>query len=423
MLAAASTDAGTLCRRSSFARHKGLAWMRAASSFVASSSCRSSQRMWAWIPRGIERLRVVVLAGVERHERRRRCVERAADSKSTALCQAVDACGFSSCYARVFAERGRSLQGAQEEYSLPCGALLPRPGVGSKDQVREARWTSLRAGRQSADPTCVGWGDAHSVSALHIRGGTESEANVARARWFSMFCVVAVGCRVAPPPPPTVAPLGEPGLQVLRSPRDDYAPGTVFRIGFDGVSHLVVDLSRMLKPTVAMEVFPTIAVRGSLEEGISLRLLGTDSLAARDTTEDSIFVSASGTRRETAYEADLKPVVDSAIKLITWEPRSTYYLITEAVVADSLAYRLSVHALASFGGAAKVASLVTTSGRRTWSWDGRSELATRFPKPLRVFFKAERLTPLGAAFGGGVFKVERKPVLSAITWLTESSEP
>ncbi len=26
MLAAASTDAGTLCRRSSFARHKGLAW-------------------------------------------------------------------------------------------------------------------------------------------------------------------------------------------------------------------------------------------------------------------------------------------------------------------------------------------------------------------------------------------------------------
>jgi len=147
-------------------------------------------------------------------------------------------------------------------------------------------------------------------------------------------------------------------------------------------------------------------------------------LSLSDSTRDSIVVAAAGTRREIASDVQLKPVVDSALKVISWLPRNNYYIITETVLADSVNYVMDRLAVVDLGGASTIGKLVLGKPSLSWQSDGpKYTLAAKFAKPLRVFYKVERLTPEGAALGGGAFAISRDSVNTRIAWIRENSGP
>ena len=234
---------------------------------------------------------------------------------------------------------------------------------------------------------------------------------------FAVASLLACGSGPRITPRPSVE--FEKGLQLFPTARDYDGPGTIFRIDREGARGTAVDLSGMLSLTPRTEVVPTL----SLKDRFTARMLGkylTDSAYLCDSTRDSIVVSATGTRRERATDVQLEAVIDSALKLIRWREDNTYYIITETILADSLNYVFDSHSVADLGGDARLGALARGNARLSWQRDGVNySLAARFEKPLRVFYKTERLTPQGAALGGGVLAVKRDSVFQRIHWKEE----
>jgi hypothetical protein len=210
-------------------------------------------------------------------------------------------------------------------------------------------------------------------------------------------------------------------MQVFPWPREDDGPGTIFRIGSDGIRHPVLDLTGMLRISPMMMEFPTLAMKNTFGLSVIARSLQIDSFGMRDSTQDSIYVAVSGARIERAFDVPLQALVDSARRVMTWLPNNRYFLITETVLADSVRYLLSHTALADLGGQARLAAIARGSSNVAWESDGRLELAIRFQKPLHVFYKVEGLTPRGAALGGAPFAVDRTPVNGRITWVSDGT--
>ena len=218
-------------------------------------------------------------------------------------------------------------------------------------------------------------------------------------------------------PGPVTQPAVEPGLQLFPTPRDFDAPGTVFRISRDSVRATVVDLSEMLRLRPRMEVIPGLYWKGKRGWGLS-KFIGNDSVWSAE-AQDSIVIQTTGTGREIASDVLLGPVVDSAIKLISlgsWRRDNDYYIISETILADSLSYLLDQRVSTKLQGAALHAGAYWSK-----SAQGRRQLIARFDKPLRVFYKVQRLTPHGAALGGGILGITLEKVSRPIVWVRDDA--
>jgi hypothetical protein len=167
------------------------------------------------------------------------------------------------------------------------------------------------------------------------------------------------------------------------------------------------------------EVFPQTRMRDTFSGGAIATLLAKDSASFRDSTQDSVILVVVGTKREVASDFALKKVVDSARRVIDWVPNNRYYLITEAVVADSVMYILGSKAIADLGGSGRLRSLVVGHSNLGLTSGAESELVARFPKPYRVFYKTERLTPKGGSLGGGPVAIDVTAVTTRIGWARE----
>ena len=161
--------------------------------------------------------------------------------------------------------------------------------------------------------------------------------------WLITLIVSAVSaCSAAPGPRRiTQGPVYESGLQIFPSPRTFDAPGTIFRVDPDGIRRNIVDLSGMLKIIPKEEAVPQLAVSGTFSVAAILSWLGASVGSAELERIDSALVYVGGAKREGTTEVSLRPVVDSAAKLIDWTKPGRVYLITETVLADTVKISLS----------------------------------------------------------------------------------
>lgn len=186
-------------------------------------------------------------------------------------------------------------------------------------------------------------------------------------------------------------PAFEAGFHAFPSPRSFDGPGTVFRVGPDGVRHDVADLSAMVATHPMAEVIPRISVRGAFDVGGFIAWLGGGERGVEYSESDSAVVSVSGAKREQAYEASLKLVVDSAMQLIDWTKPGRVYLITETILADSVSIDVGSKAAIVLGDTLKSDSAKSHGVSVGWQPGQSTHLALRFAQPMRVFYKASQL--------------------------------
>jgi hypothetical protein len=229
-----------------------------------------------------------------------------------------------------------------------------------------------------------------------------------------------VACSTAPAPRTIVdAPVFEAGFQIFPSPRTFDAPGTIFRVDSDQVRHPVADLSGMLAIVPHEEAIPRLSVQGAFNAGAFLSWLSGERRLLQYQRLDSATVAVFGARREQAFEANLGKVLDSARRVIDWRKSGKVYLITETVSADSVQIRLSTSVAVLIGDSLKTDSAKSHGIAVQWKPQRSTDIALRFPKPYRVFYKVEQLVrPEGFERYPGR-ALAHLPVLQSLVWKEE----
>lgn len=230
-------------------------------------------------------------------------------------------------------------------------------------------------------------------------------------------CTLLASCAVASPRPGLPqAPTFENGFQVFPTPRTFDGPGTIFRIDPNGVRHAVADLSSMLRITPQDEVIPSITVRSAFDAGAFLSWLGQRSEVGQLQRVDSAVVAVHGAKRERAFEVQLRRVVDSAAHLIDWSRPGKVYLIAETILADSVDIDLSSTIVAAIGDTLRADSARARGITVNWHPSTSTHLDMKFPRPYRVFYKADQLARRSGFENDSLPVLMRIPVTGALVW-------
>lgn len=211
------------------------------------------------------------------------------------------------------------------------------------------------------------------------------------------------------------APAYERGLHLFPSPRRFDGPGTVYRIGPDGVRRAVVDLSSLVVVTPRQEAVPTLRVRGAFNLGAFVDWLG-HSRGLGLQRIDSATITVVGGMREQAFESDLRRVVDSAVKLVDWTKSGRVFVITETVLADSVDISLSASRAYAFGDSLSSDSARARGIAVRWMPGSSLSIALGFPAPHRVFYKAEQIIRVTRFEGDSLARFTRIPVEEPHIW-------
>lgn len=196
-------------------------------------------------------------------------------------------------------------------------------------------------------------------------------------------------------------PTGERGLQVFPTARAYDPPGQIFRVDQNGVTYPELDLG--LATQRLPDEFPTFAVSRTSRASLVLGFLGdVVSGTAVGNRVLNMRMEVSGTSRERLQGVVVDSAVRANLSRLRFDDNSRYYVIREAVVADSVTFVINRAAVDSLGGNAKLQQLASARADlviRASSAD-TTRLVKRFAQPLRVFYKASLISP-GRNLGGG----------------------
>lgn len=244
-----------------------------------------------------------------------------------------------------------------------------------------------------------------------------------RRTLISCVLILTVACGVGPP---TLSPLptGESGLQVFPTARAYDPPGQIFRVDQNGVTYPELDLG--LTTQQLPDEFPTFTVSRTSRASLVLAFLGdVFDGGAVSSRVVSMRMEVSGTSRERLQGV----VVDSAVRAnlprLRFDANSRYYVIREAVLADSVTFVINRSAVDSLGGSAKLQQLDSARADlvvRASSAD-TTRLVKRFSQPLRVFFKASLISPTRNLGGGRVDSVSFVEMTTPIDVRSEAPRP
>lgn len=229
--------------------------------------------------------------------------------------------------------------------------------------------------------------------------------------------LLLAACSVSPRPRSiTEGPTFERGFQIFPSPRTFDPPGTIFRVDNDGVRLPVADLSGMLTLTPQDEVIPTIAVRGKFDAGVFFSWLSGKFRAVEHHRVDSATVVVSGAKRERAFEANLKPVLDSAAHVVDWSQQGRVYLIVETVLADSVEINVSTTVVTTIGDSLKSDSARAHGIAVEWQPSAATRIALRFSRPHRIFYKVIHLVRRSPLEPDSLPRLLGVPVDTGLVW-------
>lgn len=231
----------------------------------------------------------------------------------------------------------------------------------------------------------------------------------------ALVFAASIACNRGPAPTFLgAAPVFEPGFFLYPSPRTFDGPGTIFRIDKDGERSPIADLSPMVRVTPGEEVIPRIVVSGRVNASALFAWVGHET-SVKYSKGDSAVVEIFGTRREITYEADRNRVVDSAEKIIDWSRPGRVYLITEAILADSVNVHLRRETILGVGDSIQRDTSRARALRAYWSPSRATDLAVRFLRPHRVLYKAEQIVRTDRLEPGSRATL-RVPVASPLWW-------
>ena len=210
---------------------------------------------------------------------------------------------------------------------------------------------------------------------------------------------IAIGCihQVVTTPPEIVI---EPGLKAFPTPRAFDGVGTITRIDREGVSHPFAMLKVTPPPTLNPEQLPqykmTDTVGASLLLSFLRKLAGSPSVGGVVGKTVVLSFTAVGTQRERSNDLDLRQALKPILGQLDFSDGSRYYLISETVLADSIAYTVAQSQVDSLGGSANLQNVA--KGNVGIRRNGSSEytLIARLRPPMRIFYKAEEILPVGS---------------------------
>ena len=275
---------------------------------------------------------------------------------------------------------------------------------------------------------CVCFGSLFRISELSPSAEVAKQAKHSMRLQIRGFTAILTGllavnlhaCSTAPRPKEiSDAPIFERGFQIFPSPRTFDAPGTIFRIDAEQARHPVADLSGMLNIVPRDEAIPRLSVQGLLSLNLFFSWFGGENRLSQNQRVDSATIAVIGAKREQAFESNLQRVVDSASHLIDWKKPGKVYLITEAVLADSVQIHLSTSVAVLLGDSLKTDSASSHGILVQWRPQSASDIALRFPKPYRVFYKVQQLVRPEGIEQYPSRPLVRLPVFSAVLWREE----
>jgi hypothetical protein len=181
-------------------------------------------------------------------------------------------------------------------------------------------------------------------------------------------------------------------------------------------------LSSELNVERGKEEIPVIFHNKTAYSSLVLQFLGDTVGGANLNRNTDVHMSVTGASRERLQGVDLRQAVDRDLHKIQFRNGSKYYVITETVLADSINFRITRTSVANLGGVAKIRQIVTAAPCLTLTDSAGTSLVMRFSHPMRVFYKAQLISPQGLGLEGRDAAADLVPVEDVLDIKGDTSE-
>jgi hypothetical protein len=209
------------------------------------------------------------------------------------------------------------------------------------------------------------------------------------------------------------------GVQCLTAPSTGYRPGTIFRIDENKVSYFV---NQQLAERIPTHTLPAavgqLSGRQQLSVGVLAWLLNASKVADLHASADSKRTIDARFGRVT-WEVTNDDQIDDL--LATWFAQykhkrlnSTYYVVREAWLAESLQLKMTKGLTDDLGGEVSLKKILQLNASFKYEPSSEYNLSAPFPEALRVCIKPEVWVPIvGVGRGEPLYRTE--PVRSKLT--------
>lgn len=206
------------------------------------------------------------------------------------------------------------------------------------------------------------------------------------------------------------------GFQCFLVPSEYYKPGTVFRINEHKVPYIANKTLADKVPSSSKDAaFGVLEGKQHVNLDVLVTLLNlkapAQDLASVNATVDrtrSVDAKLTGLKLEIADDGDIDEVVNWFSSYPNKRPKSRYYVVREAYLADSMGLKITKELKAELGGEATFDASVKANPKLTYDPRATYDLTAPFPTRLRVCMKPEELHFVKAGIGGSVY--DTKPV-------------
>jgi len=207
------------------------------------------------------------------------------------------------------------------------------------------------------------------------------------------------------------------------------APGTIFRIDAQGRRFIATaplssvkvykdavesprySQKRQFKVSLLISFLQSLGLAGSPRGQLSADLQREMTLEVRNAT------------REYTIDDEVETALRAKLKTLVRKEGSTYYVVRETIASKTVNYGVSSDVVAEVGGEAALSKAAAgKAGLKVASGSG-TKLEREFAKPMRVFYKAERVAFATGAFGGRSGQFQRVPVTEMLTWTEGGKDP
>lgn len=216
---------------------------------------------------------------------------------------------------------------------------------------------------------------------------------IKKSLFLFVLSITALLASCANPPNGPIPPIGD--FKAFPSARDFDPPGQVYRIDNEGVTWPVVTLE--VKPELGTEENYKIEKETTWNIGGVLKTIGVaeaelpaEVKAHASRTLTATLEPASGLR-ERIQDGSANALLSEFFKSHTFREDNQYFLIRETISLNSIKFSTTKTWVADAGVNAKIREILDANANTDWKNEYTVSLEKSFSKPLRVWYKAEKI--------------------------------
>jgi hypothetical protein len=186
------------------------------------------------------------------------------------------------------------------------------------------------------------------------------------------------------------------GFQAFTSARDFDPPGQIFRVDEQGqtwpVSTLNFDIKTGNEDTLEISKDVNITLKGLIKTiGVAEETLPAEVKANLQKTVSTKLSSVSGTREYLQDDSGIDSAISALFKNVKYRPNNQYYIIRETISTNSINFSSKDSWTNDASLNAEIKKVVDVNAGTNLSAGEGASLVKNFNKPMRVWYKAEKI--------------------------------